>query len=259
MGCLRIGVFVLGLAVLPSSFGGGPRRNSPVRRRQYDHGNGRNCRSLRRASVRPHRRSYASSSTLAKQIVNGAPADIFISANEEWMDHVGREKAIEAATRRDLLTNRLVVCRRAVDSQWSLSIERDSRWFQRSAAGVLPWAITTTSGWHIRPSGHDPPGGLGRRVRAGGGGRRRAGASSWSSAARPRPAIVYATDAAVTPKVRVVAVFPESSHPAVRYRWRSSPAGNGRSEEVFRFHGFRAHPRRLRAPRLRLGGGGGPR
>jgi molybdate transport system substrate-binding protein len=53
--------------------------------------------------------SYASSSTLAKQIVNGAPAEVFVSANAGWMDYVNRYGAIEKSSRFDLLSNRLVL------------------------------------------------------------------------------------------------------------------------------------------------------
>jgi molybdate transport system substrate-binding protein len=55
------------------------------------------------------RASYASSSTLAKQIVNGAPADVFVSANPAWMDYVDRFGAIISSSRFDLLSNRLVL------------------------------------------------------------------------------------------------------------------------------------------------------
>ena len=53
--------------------------------------------------------SYASSSALAKQIENGAPADVFISADLEWMDYLGKRELINAATRTNLLRNRLVL------------------------------------------------------------------------------------------------------------------------------------------------------
>jgi len=51
--------------------------------------------------------SFASSSTLAQQIVNGAEADLFLSANEDWVDYLDREGIV--AEHRDLLGNRLVV------------------------------------------------------------------------------------------------------------------------------------------------------
>ncbi len=53
--------------------------------------------------------SYAASSALAKQIENGAPADIFISADLDWMDYLEQRKLIRAGTRASLLGNRLVL------------------------------------------------------------------------------------------------------------------------------------------------------
>ncbi|MEE4219057.1 MAG: molybdate ABC transporter substrate-binding protein, partial [Xanthomonadales bacterium] len=53
--------------------------------------------------------SFASSSTLAKQIENGAPADIFISANKKWMDYLEEKGMIEKGARFDLLSNRIVL------------------------------------------------------------------------------------------------------------------------------------------------------
>lgn len=53
--------------------------------------------------------SFAGSSTLAKQIENGAPAEVFISADKEWADYVQQRGLLDAKTRVDLLTNRLVL------------------------------------------------------------------------------------------------------------------------------------------------------
>ena len=53
--------------------------------------------------------SYAASSTLAKQIEEGAPADIFVSADEDWMNYLAEKKLIDEATRIDLLGNDLVL------------------------------------------------------------------------------------------------------------------------------------------------------
>src|ERR1043165_5457824 len=58
--------------------------------------------------------SFAASSTLAKQIENGAPADLFLSADQRRMDHLARLKAIDAASRSDLLGNALVLDRKSV-------------------------------------------------------------------------------------------------------------------------------------------------
>jgi molybdate transport system substrate-binding protein len=68
------------------------------------------------------RTNYAGSSTLAQQIVNGAPADIFFSANVSWAEHVAEQATV--LRRRDLLGNRLVVVV-PVDSQLALQRPQD--------------------------------------------------------------------------------------------------------------------------------------
>src|SRR5437879_11351905 len=57
--------------------------------------------------------AYAASSTLAKQIENGAPADLFISADPEWMDYLEQRKQIRSGSRSNLLGNSLVLVRPA--------------------------------------------------------------------------------------------------------------------------------------------------
>ena len=57
--------------------------------------------------------SYAASSALAKQVEQGAPADIFISADLRWMDYVGERKLIKPDTRVNLLGNKLVLIPRS--------------------------------------------------------------------------------------------------------------------------------------------------
>ena len=52
---------------------------------------------------------YAASSTLARQIENGAPADLYISADEQWMDYLAARGLIDEPTRTDLLGNELVL------------------------------------------------------------------------------------------------------------------------------------------------------
>ena len=63
--------------------------------------------------------SYAASSALAKQIESGAPADIFISADLDWMDYVEKRKLVKAGTRINLLRNEIVLIAPA-DSKASL-------------------------------------------------------------------------------------------------------------------------------------------
>jgi molybdate transport system substrate-binding protein len=57
----------------------------------------------------PVRFNFAASNVLARQIVNGAPVDVFISADQAQMDYAQRRGAIDGSTRRDLLANRLVI------------------------------------------------------------------------------------------------------------------------------------------------------
>ena len=52
----------------------------------------------------PVRFSFASSSQLAKQVESGAPADVFVSADQEWMDYLASRRLIEPGTRRDIVT-----------------------------------------------------------------------------------------------------------------------------------------------------------
>jgi molybdate transport system substrate-binding protein len=182
--------------------------------------------------------AYASSSTLAKQIVNGAPADIFISADETWMDYVAAANAIDAASRRDLLTNRLVLIA-PVDTTWSLAI-----------VPGFPLAAALADGYlAMGDPDHVPAGIYGRQALTGLGvwdglSARVARAADVRAAlvlverGEAAAGIVYATDAAISRKVRVVATFPESSHPPIRY-----PAAvvAGRSNaEVTRFFDFLA-------------------
>src|SRR5262249_10552570 len=65
---------------------------------------------------------FAASSALARQIENGAAADVFVSADQEWMNYLDERKLIAAGTRRDLVGNRLVLIAPA-DSKAVLKIE----------------------------------------------------------------------------------------------------------------------------------------
>ena len=64
---------------------------------------------------RGHRRpvlSFAASASLARQVEAGAPADLFISADEEWMDHVAGQNRLRVGTRADFVTNALALVAR---------------------------------------------------------------------------------------------------------------------------------------------------
>src|ERR1700685_1032911 len=70
----------------------------------------------------PVRFSFAASSALARQIENGAPADLFFSADLEWMDYLQARALIRPATRVDMVGNQLILVA-PVDSKVSLKIE----------------------------------------------------------------------------------------------------------------------------------------
>ena len=77
--------------------------------------------------------SYASSAVLAKQIEQGAPADIFISADLKWMDYVDKAKLLKAGTRRNLLGNALVLIEPA-DGKSTLKITQGLSLLRRRSA-----------------------------------------------------------------------------------------------------------------------------
>ena len=72
--------------------------------------------------------SFASSSTLARQIEAGAPADLFISADQKWMDYAVDKKAIDTATRETLLGNSLVVVAPKASAQSDITIDAKTNW-----------------------------------------------------------------------------------------------------------------------------------
>lgn len=162
--------------------------------------------------------SFAASSTLARQIEAGAKADVFFAADTEWMDYLQARDLIDPATRVNLLGNRLVLIAPA-NSALQLKI----------APG---FALADALGKRGRLSTGDPDSvPVGRYARSA-----LTSLGVWSQVAdrlvradNVRTAllfvergevplgIVYATDAAIDPGVRVVDTFPASSHPPIVY------------------------------------------
>jgi len=160
--------------------------------------------------------SYAASSALARQIEQGAPADVFISADSNWMDYLAKRNLIVASSRRDLLSNHL-----------ALIAPANSKLELRIAAG-MPLARTLGDG-RLSIAGPEVPAGKYARASL-------TALGVWESvkdkvveADNVRGAllfvaqgdaplgIVYDTDAKVEPKVRIVGLFPDSSHPRILY------------------------------------------
>ncbi len=81
--------------------------------------------------------SFASSSTLARQIEAGAPADLFISADQKWMDYAVDKKSIDKATRTTLLGNSLVVVAPKASDRSDITINAKTDWASLLQGGRL--------------------------------------------------------------------------------------------------------------------------
>ena len=162
--------------------------------------------------------SYAASSALAKQIEGGIPADIFISADVPWMDYVAERKLIKPASRSDYLGNQIVLIA-GKDSKIDLKIDKgfnlrgalgnDGRLAMGSVeavpAGKYGKAALESLG--VWPSVSDRVA-QAENVRM---------ALTLVSRGEAPLGIVYKTDAASDPAVRIVGAFPSDSHPAIIY------------------------------------------
>lgn len=161
--------------------------------------------------------SFAGSSALARQIEAGAPADLFISADAEWMDHVAAAGLIRANTRVSFLSNRLVLISPMV-SRTRLNIARGFPLDRALGRGRLAMAdpdsvpagkyakaaLTSLAVW-TSVSGR-----IARTANV------RAALALVERGEAPL-GIVYATDARASAAVRVVGTFPAASHPAIIY------------------------------------------
>jgi molybdate transport system substrate-binding protein len=161
--------------------------------------------------------SYAASSALARQIEAGAPADVFVSADIEWMDYLQTRNLINPATRRKVLGNRLVLISPA-DSTVTIKIAPHFALAKLLGDGRLATgnpdsvpvgkyaksALTKLGVWsqvQDKIAAAD-------NVRA---------ALALVARGEAPLGIVYRTDALVEKKVRIVADFPASSHDPIIY------------------------------------------
>jgi molybdate transport system substrate-binding protein len=161
--------------------------------------------------------SFAASSVLARQIEAGTRADVFVSADEEWMDYLQSRNLIDGKTRHDLATNRLVLIAPASNNV---------------ALKIAPhFPLAATLGRERLATGDPATVPVGRYARAA-----LTNLGVWSEVAgQIAPAedvraalafvargatplgIVYKTDALIEKRVRIVDTFPESSHPPITY------------------------------------------
>jgi molybdate transport system substrate-binding protein len=160
---------------------------------------------------------YASSAVIAKQIEQGAPADIFISADLSWMDYLEKAKLIRPGTRRNLLGNALVLIEPA-DASASLTIAPG--FDLAGTAGDGKVAVCTIAscpgGMYAKEALEklgvwekiEPKLAQADNIR---------NALNLVSRGEAKFGIVYATDAKADPKVKVVGIFPEATHSPIVY------------------------------------------
>lgn len=177
--------------------------------------------------------SFAASSALARQIENGAPADVYISADRRWMDRLTERRLIDADSRCEIARNRLVL------------IAPKTSVFELTIAPGFPLDAALGDGrLAIGDPDHVPAGIYGRQaltalgvwaavkdrlvrstdVRA---------ALALVARGEVRAGVVYATDAAISDRVRIVDAFPPASHDAIVYPAGRAAASNNSAATGF--------------------------
>lgn len=161
--------------------------------------------------------SYAASSALAKQIEQAAPADVFISADLDWMNYVEERKLLKDGTRKTLLGNALVLVA-AKGSGIQIELKQGA-----DLAGALDGGKLAVGDVKAVPAGKYAKAALeslglwasvesslaqAENVRA---------ALALVARGEAKLGIVYSTDAKAEPEVEVAGTFPEDSHPPIVY------------------------------------------
>jgi molybdate transport system substrate-binding protein len=162
--------------------------------------------------------SYAASSVLAKQIDQGAPADIFVSADTDWMDYAATRNTVNEATRTNLLGNSIVLIAPKDSSIGNVTIGPGFDLAKLAGNGKIATgdvssvpvgkyakaALEKLGAWQTA----EPKFAMAESVRA---------ALILVARGEAVLGIVYATDAKVEPGVKIVGTFPADSHPAIIY------------------------------------------
>jgi molybdate transport system substrate-binding protein len=180
--------------------------------------------------------SYAASSALAKQIEEGAPADVFASADVDWMDYVHDKKLINDATRINLLGNRLVLIAPKMSPLGDVAIgpgfdlatlAGDGRIVTGDVRAVpvgryAKAALEKLGAW----AKVAPKMAMSENVRA---------ALALVARGEAPLGIVYATDAKVEPGVKIVGTFPPDSHPPIVYPFAATANAKPQAERYLAF------------------------
>ncbi|NBC32656.1 MAG: molybdate ABC transporter substrate-binding protein [Alphaproteobacteria bacterium] len=181
------------------------------------------------ATGQPIRLSFAASSTLARQIEAGAPAQIYLSANERWMDYVADLGLIAPDTRVSPIGNALVLIAPADTPLDTVTLDAETDWADLLRPGeriAIADPDHTPVGLYARESMES----LGlwetARDRLARTAEVRAALALVETGEAPL-GIVYATDAAVSDRVTVIGRFPEDSHTPISYPFAIVADQNG--------------------------------
>jgi molybdate transport system substrate-binding protein len=180
--------------------------------------------------------SYAASSALAKQIEQGAPADIFVSADTDWMDYAMRKKTIRESTRVSLLGNSIVLIapkdssidRVAIGPGFGLAKLAGGGKIATGDVKAVPVgkyaksALEKLGAWQTAESKFA----MAENVRA---------ALTLVARGEAAVGIVYATDARVEPGVKVVGTFPAESHPPIIYPVAATTTAKAQAADYLAF------------------------
>jgi molybdate transport system substrate-binding protein len=185
--------------------------------------------------------SYAASSVLAKQIEQGAPADVFVSADADWMDYAAAKKTIDGASRTNLLGNAIVLIAPKDSKLGAVTVGPGFDLTKLAGNGRIATgdvkavpvgkyakaALEKLGAWRAA----EPKFAFAENVRA---------ALLLVSRGEAALGIVYSTDAKVEPGVKVVGTFPPDSHPAIVYPVAATATAKGEAADYLAFLRSRA-------------------
>lgn len=195
--------------------------------------------------------SYAASSALARQLESGAPADLFASADVEWMDWAQTRSLIKPGTKRVLLGNSLVL---VTQKETALDLRIAPGFGLAAAIGESRLATGNPSAVPVGKYAQAALTRLGVWQEIGpkiAGTDNARAALALVARGEAKLGIVYGTDAAAEPKVRVVDTFPADSHPPIVYPFAVTAASTNadaigfldflsspKAEAIFKAQGF---------------------
>lgn len=179
--------------------------------------------ALREMAQPGWRLSFAATSALARQIEHGAPADIFLSADEAWMDWAAERNLIRPETRITALGNSLVLVGQPGTSATLADLPRTTGRVALGDPSHVPAGRYAEQALrHLGLLGALAP----RLARAD---NVRAALLLVERGEAPF-GIVYATDALAAPRLRVLARFPPEGHTSIRYSFALTPRGRGKPD-----------------------------